>query len=87
MSQFTQLQLRDYAEGYRFQVKCKVCGYGWYLKPADLLNNCAHNDDWHANLYLDEVESMIPCPRCKKQRTKISPLPIRKQHHFIGGMV
>ncbi len=82
------LQLRDYSQGYRFQVECHKlkggCGYSWYVMPADLL---ARQDlNLHSNLYIDELEERLICPRCKKKQTKITPLPIRVQHHFVAGM-
>ena len=76
------LQLRDYAEGYRFQVTCKACAFEWYENPHDVLLMPATHD----NMYLDEVGAVLRCINCKQHSSKITPLLIRRTHHFVGGM-
>ncbi len=76
------LQLRDYEEGYRFQVLCSHCGFQWYENPHDVLLM----PTTHSNMYLDEVGAVLRCINCKQHNSKITPLLIRRTHHFVGGM-
>ncbi len=78
-----ELQLRDYEEGYRFRLACKGCGYGWYLEPKDVLAQ----DCMHTNMYLEEVAAALNCRHCRANHIEITPLLIKPQHHFVGGMV
>ncbi|WCL54419.1 hypothetical protein [Gimibacter soli] len=76
------LQLRDYEEGYRFRVLCRTCRYGWNEEPAGLLTR----KGLRKTLYLEELEAKLCCPRCRRTSTKITPIIIKPQHHFVGGM-
>lgn len=78
------LHLQDYKEGYRFRLLCqdKRCKYQWYEWPKDLLDK----PYTHARLYLDELEALVPCPNCKRANSKITPIPLHKQHSFVGGL-
>jgi len=76
------LQLCDYAEGYRFQMKCGSCGFEWYETPAEILASPLT----HSRMYLDEVAATLKCINCKQYKAKITPLLVRSTHHFVGGM-
>lgn len=77
-----ELQLEDYSEGYRFRLKCNVCGYGWYENPADLLGH----PETHSRMYLGEVASLLICRNCKQSNSSITPIIKLPIHHFVGGM-
>ena len=79
----SELQLRDYYEGYVFDLRCRACAYEFHVQPHDL----ADKPHYHPNLYLEELEKLIPCPRCKKSETKIMVILKRERHHFVGGLV
>ena len=76
------LQLGDYADGYKFRLQCKACRYGWYEEPIDLIQHSAI----HARMYLGEVEQALSCRACRKTTVKITPMIIKPTHHFVGGM-
>ena len=77
-----ELQLQDYADGYRFRIRCLHCGYGRYLDPKEILSR----PDVHSRMYLEEVGGLIRCPDCRKTGASILPLLILPQHHFVGGL-
>ena len=78
----SELQLQDYAEGYRFRVKCRSCGYGWYEDPSDFLGR----PDTHSRMYLEEVETLLNCRACRRTGGIITPLILTATHHFVGGL-
>lgn len=78
----SDLQLQDYMDGYRFQVKCTACGYEWYQEPQDL-RELPHS---HDRMYIAEFEQVLVCRSCHKTRAKITPIIIMPTHHFVGGM-
>ena len=79
----SELQLQDYEDGYRFRIKCRACGYGWYEEPSELLVR----SNTHRRMYLEEVETRLVCRACHRANTAITPLIITATHHFVGGMV
>lgn len=78
----SELQLQDYRDGYRFRIRCRSCGYGWYEKPTDLLAR----PDTHSRMYLEEVEKLLECRACHHAGTLITPLILTATHHFVGGL-
>ena len=78
----SDLQLQDYQDGYRFRVKCRSCGYGWYEEPVELLAR----SDTHSRMYLEEVEKLLTCRACRQTGTVITPLILSATHHFVGGL-
>lgn len=83
-----RIGLGDYAEGYRFSCRCRICGVNWYERPADLLRRRG----FHRRMYLDEVAHALRCPRSRDhgnkagQRIAVMPIRERRDHHFIGGL-
>ena len=78
----SELQLLDYADGYRFRMKCKACGYGWYAEPKELLEHAQTHD----RMYLDEVAKLLRCRACYRYHALITPIIVTPVHHFVGGL-
>ena len=78
------LQLKDYMEGYRFLIACKVCGHSWKMMPQDFLSF----DDNAADLTLPTLVGFLTCRNrdCKCGSLRITPLRNRDTHHFVGGL-
>lgn len=82
------LQLADYADGYRFACTCRICNFTWYEQPRELLTA----PGMHARMYLDEVVRVLRCRRLRdhpdksRQSVEIIPIRDRQTHHFIGGL-
>jgi hypothetical protein len=78
------LQLKDYLDGYRFLVKCRLCDYAWKIEPAHLMNLTESAGD----LTLNEITAVLACRNrdCRSRHLRLTPLRQRGTHHFVGGL-
>ena len=54
-------RLNDEDDDTRFNGHCSACDYRWTEPVSKLLIKIEHRD-----IYLDEAEKNLPCPRCKQ---------------------